>query len=476
VCDVGRDESENAPRNRITDLVDEITVALTNARIYAKDHPRTRSSIESLLRCLDAIRATDASDPIVLGCADGLLFYQKKALLRSSLSSTRVIEALTACRAGALSIDRQAGERDLVALIELWAAKKKDYANVGESNANLLRNGCKAIRFLPSYRNDNLGSPIAASGLLAAVGDFEAPREPIAFDVPVSLYQQTIALLQDSAVRVCHGEDMDMDGARGYVESILSRLTNDAASMMGLARYERYDAYTFGHSMRVCFLALSFAGSLFKNEEMLLRVGLAALMHDIGKARVPFEVLHSTTRLSREERAEMDKHTTHGAEILLGLPDADPLAVATAFSHHQTFDGTGYPITLHPPRQSVGTQIVKICDVYEALTAVRPYKTRMSPIRAYRVMIGMKEHFDPALLRRFIAVNGIYPVGSVVQLSTGERARVLRQSQDPVAPVIGLETEDLATPRVDDSSLVQDLSAGRGPDRPRVVAFLDEDA
>ncbi|HEV8114558.1 MAG TPA: HD-GYP domain-containing protein [Planctomycetota bacterium] len=476
MCDLHREEEQGAQRRGITELVDELTVALMNSRLYARDHPRVQSSITSLLRCVDNLSKDDDSNGLVLGTADGFLFYRAKPLLRASLSSARVIEALKSCGAGGVSIGKEASEQDVMALVDLLAANRKAYAGIQEANVDLARRGSKFIQLLPEYHAEGGGIGPADGNLLAALGDHGVGLEPIPFKVPAALYQQTVTLLQDSAVRVCHGEDIDLDRVRGFVESILGRLAQDSDSMMGLARYERYDAYTFGHSIRVCFLALNFAESLVQREEMLLRIGLAALLHDIGKARVPFEVLHSTTKLSPEERIEMNKHTTHGGEILLGLPEVDPLAVSIAFSHHQTLDGGGYPSTLHTVRQSIGTRIIKICDVYEALTAVRPYKPRMSPVRAYRVMISMKNHFDSALLRRFIEVNGIYPVGSLVKLSTGEQARVVKQTAAPLSPVIRIELDNLGAPLAPDDSPLQDLSGREAGSEPRIVELLEDAA
>src|SRR5258705_8482717 len=326
-CDVRRDEEQGAQRRGIKELVDELTVALMNSRLYAKDHPRVQSSITSLLRCVENLSKDAGSNGLVLGSADGFLFYRAKPLLRASLSSARVIDALKSCGAGGFSIGAQAGEQDVMALVDLLAANRKSSSGIHGVNHDLGRRGGRFIQFLPEYRAEASDVGPADGGLLEALGDHGSGLEPIPFKVPAALYQQTVTLLQDCAVRVCHGEDIDLDRVRGFVESILARLAQDSDSMMGIARYERYDAYTFGHSIRVCFLALNFAEALVQGEELLLRIGLAALLHDIGKARVPFEVLHSTTKLSPEERIEMNKHTTHGGEILLGLPEVDPLAV-----------------------------------------------------------------------------------------------------------------------------------------------------
>ena len=306
-------------------------------------------------------------------------------------------------------------------------------------------------------------------GTLGELGG-EMEGERLDINIPVELYQKTVSLLQDSMVRVCHGSDLAIDETRGYVEAILDRLTIDATSMMSISRYERYDAYTFGHSIRVCFLALNFAKSLFADQKMLIRVGGAALLHDIGKAWVPFEVLYSTNRLSPDERAEMNKHSRHGAQILVDLQDPDPMAVSAAFGHHRTLDGGGYPRTLHEYRQSLSTRIVKICDVYEALTAVRPYKPRMSPIRAYRIMMSMRDHFDPTLLRRFVHQNGVFPIGSRLRLNTGQTARVFKQSSDLQRPIVVVQ-QDASSLSIDERTL--DLSADPGGKGPQIAEMLE---
>ena len=229
-------------------------------------------------------------------------------------------------------------------------------------------------------------------------------------------YQRVVDHMQDVMIRACRRDRFDLAESRTLVDGMLKRFEDGGGSLLNMARYERYDAFTFGHSIRVCFIALNFARHLTNDMRLVERIGLAALMHDVGKAWVPFEVLHSNERLTDAERAEMNMHPVHGGQILLGNANADPLAVAVAFSHHRNMDGSGYPTAIHPRTLSTPTMIVKLADVFEALTATRPYKPRMSPTRAYRIMMDMDDHFEPSLLRRFIEVNGFYPVGSRVRL------------------------------------------------------------
>jgi putative nucleotidyltransferase with HDIG domain len=225
-----------------------------------------------------------------------------------------------------------------------------------------------------------------------------------------------------------------------------------------MVRYERYDAYTLGHSVRVCALALDFASKLTADQRLLVRVGAAALLHDIGKMRIDPDVLHHRARLSPEQRREMERHTELGAAILLSQPGVDDLAVTVSHGHHRNLDGGGYPAAAPSSRQSIVTRLVKICDVYEALTAVRPYKGAMSPTKAFRIMLDSSGAFDPALLRKFIASTGCYPVGSEVALSDGACARVLRQTADLRRPVVRLELSVEGEPLDERDRVAVDLS------------------
>ena len=124
--------------------------------------------------------------------------------------------------------------------------------------------------------------------------------------------------------------------------------------------------------------------------------------------------------------------------MLLELRDPDPWVVASAFAHHRKPDGTGYPKSLGRSVPGALVQMVKLCDVYEALTANRPYKTAMTPLQAYRTMLKMRDHFDPGMLKAFIHAQGLYPLGTEVQLASGETAMVVEQSAHLELPKVQL--------------------------------------
>jgi putative nucleotidyltransferase with HDIG domain len=274
----------------------------------------------------------------------------------------------------------------------------------------------------------------------------------------VHLYQNIVDMLQNVTIKVCSGGHIQFDPVQSLAEQMLLRLESGDGPLLSLARQDQYDAFTFGHSVRVAVLAMVFAKQLTEDRDLVVRIGVAALLHDVGKALIPFEILHSHRRLTPEEFEVMRKHPQYGAELLLDHHDSDPLAIAAAFGHHYTGDARGYPMTLHEHHSTLVTEIVKICDVYEALTAARPYKRPMSPVKAYRVMMTMTGKFDSALLRRFIEINGVFPIGQPVALSTGELAVVRRQGSAAMTPIVEVVTDTFGCELEDDERQIIDLA------------------
>jgi HD-GYP domain-containing protein (c-di-GMP phosphodiesterase class II) len=248
------------------------------------------------------------------------------------------------------------------------------------------------------------------------------------------------------------------------VDGILVGLDHDPGYLHSLAHYPEYDYFTFGHVIRVGLLSMDVAMHTTQDPELLRRIGLAALLHDVGKSRISWEVLHKKGPLTPDERREMQRHPVLGAGILLSNRESDPLSVAAAIGHHRTPDGGGYPWTCEDYQQGVVTRLVKICDVFEALTAIRPYKAALPPAKAYRVMLSMRSQFDEALLQHFIRVVGLHPPGTRVRLDDGSVARVLRQTSDFSRPRVEiLERDGGAVPSEERKRIDLSLPEPGGP-------------
>ena len=409
----------------VTELVDDFVAALINTRIYWSDHARVVSSIQSVLKKLREICRVGALESLTISVTKEFLVFDERPLLGATLNASRLISSLRDWKCGGIRLSRSTNKSDLATLLTAINSRRHRAETFEKINRELERRGVDSITLLPIYQD--------LEGRLEE-GLSEADKRRLS--VPLHLYQSVMDLLQGITVSVSTGGNINFAPVEAQAEQMLRRLESDEGPLVNLARQDHYDAFTFGHSVRVSVLALNFGRALTDDMGSLIRLGTAALLHDVGKSMVPFELLQTSKPLSTEERHEICKHPEYGAQILIDHAEADPHTVAASFGHHCAHGSGGYPKTQHEHDVSLVTDIVGIVDVFEALTAARPYKRPMSPVRAYRIMMGMTDKFDPALLRRFIEVNGIFPCGQLVQLSTGEIARVTKQSEDLQAPLV----------------------------------------
>jgi putative nucleotidyltransferase with HDIG domain len=245
----------------------------------------------------------------------------------------------------------------------------------------------------------------------------------------------------------------DPDEARRLVESLAQAVSQNRTALVALTALKAYDDYTFTHMVNVSILTMAQARTLGVNGGILREMGLAALMHDIGKVRTPLEILHKPDKLSDQEFAIMRLHVVDGAEILRSTPEMPTLAPVVAFEHHLRLDGSGYPIGVRRATLNLGTQLCSIADVYDAMRSQRAYQESFPSDRILAVLKrndGLQ--FDQNLVRRFTQLMGIYPPGNLVRLDNGELAVVLRiHAPDPYRPtvrvVIGADGGKLPRPR-----------------------------
>ena len=207
---------------------------------------------------------------------------------------------------------------------------------------------------------------------------------------------------------------------------------------MALTALKKYDNYTFTHMVNVSALAMAQARALNVDGTLLREFGFAALMHDIGKVYTPLEVLNKPDKLTKEEFDIMKRHVVDGAHILRRTPEMPALAPVVAFEHHLKQDLTGYPEGIGSRKLNVCTMIVSIADVFDALRSNRPYRQGLATARIRSIM-GEQGNpaFNQALLKRFVNLMGLFPVGNLVRLSTEELAVVMAEHpSDPFRPQV----------------------------------------
>lgn len=237
-------------------------------------------------------------------------------------------------------------------------------------------------------------------------------------------HRQVLSMFNEARM----GRAADMDGGRQLVDEIAGSVMDSPGTLVSLVRLKSADQYTYLHSVAVCALMISLGRQLGLAEDAVREAGLAGLMHDLGKAMMPMDVLNKPGKLTDAEFAVIKSHPKRGHELLVEGGNASAEVLDVCLHHHEKFDGSGYPERLSGDAISLVARMGAVCDVYDAVTSDRPYKAGWNPADALRQMAQWKGHFDPVVLQAFVKSIGIYPAGSLVRLASGRLAVVLEQS------------------------------------------------
>lgn len=236
--------------------------------------------------------------------------------------------------------------------------------------------------------------------------------------------QAVISMFQEARM----GKSVDTGGARKLVEEISDSVARNPGALISLARLKTVDDYTYMHSVAVCAMMVGLAKQLGLDEEQTRLAGMAGLMHDLGKALMPMEVLNKPGKLTDAEFAIIKTHPVEGHRMLLTGKDVHPLVLDVCLHHHEKTDGSGYPEGLKDDEISLFAKMGAVCDVYDAITSNRPYKAGWDPAESLRKMAEWaRGHFDAKVFQAFVKSLGIYPIGSLVKLTSGRLGVVVEQ-------------------------------------------------
>jgi putative nucleotidyltransferase with HDIG domain len=225
------------------------------------------------------------------------------------------------------------------------------------------------------------------------------------------------------------GKTVDAAGAQRLVDEISDSVSRNASALISLARLKTADDYTYMHSVAVCAMMIALARQLGFDEPQTRSAGLAGLLHDLGKAAMPMQVLNKPGKLTDAEFSIMKGHPVEGYKMLMAVGNVDPIALDVCLHHHEKTDGSGYPKGLKDEQISLYAKMGAVCDVYDAITSNRPYKSGWDPAESLRKMAEWANgHFDQKVFQAFVKSLGIYPIGSLVRLTSGRLGVVVEQS------------------------------------------------
>ena len=309
---------------------------------------------------------------------------------------------------------------------------------------------------------------------LARRSAWEAPEEcfvePIAQDLPSQgasdsdvprperVYKRSISEMRAVFREANDRGTVSVRRARRVSGNVMEALSDDESTLFGLMAIRDHDQYTFQHCVNVCALSTALGMRLGLSREATRELGVAGLLHDVGKLSIPHRILNKPGRLTMPEWEVMQSHPAAGARMLLkdrGLASNVVKAVKVALHHHIRYDGGGYPSLTFSTAPSILSRVVTVADCYDAMTSVRVYrKTAIQPANVVSYLWSQRGRaFHPAIVKRFVAMVGAYPTGSVVKLSDGSHAVVTEapKTDDPFRPTVrrwgGGEPLDLGVER-----------------------------
>jgi len=436
------------------DLVRRLAAAVRSATLYSPSHPLVQRGVDALTGLCASI--AQKTDSIVIGFIGDEVVVNAARLPKSAAALVGFARDMREREIEKITIQRGVTREELRAFI----FELPDRRAAVPLPTRLQQKGVARIvigRLTLEKDDDDPGTGIAAARKIYGT----------AVETAEQLWQQAKS-----------GDKPDPGAARTIIDSLAKLVGGDRTSLLALTALKKYDNYTFTHMVNVSVLAMAQARSLNLEGALLREFGFAALMHDIGKVNTPQEVLNKPDKLTPEEFDVMQRHVVDGAHILRRTPEMPALAPVVAFEHHLRQDLSGYPRGIGHRKLNLCTQIVSIADVYDALRSNRVYREGLPSDRIKSIM-GKKDDpaFNQRLLRRFINLIGLFPVGTLVRMQSDEIGVVTHEHPtDPFRPQVKL----IRDPRghlLEEPGLVNTWEAdGRGDYTWAVVEAVDPDA
>ncbi|QTD55208.1 HD-GYP domain-containing protein [Parasphingorhabdus cellanae] len=277
--------------------------------------------------------------------------------------------------------------------------------------------------------------------------------------------EDVMTLFEDARL----GNSVKSEKMAPLVERISNSVDIDPSVILNMARLKTKDEYTYLHSVAVCALMINLGRKLRLPEAQIHDIGMAGMLHDVGKTSIPDSILLKPGKLEDAEWTTVRDHPQRGHDILSASEGVSDIALEVCLRHHEKMDGTGYPGKMEADDLSIFTRMSSICDVYDALTSQRPYNVPLSASQALAKMQSWSGHFDQLILRDFVDSLGILPVGTLVKLDHNELAIVIGESPtDFAAPIV----RSFHSMDKDRAIAPQDIDTGRKKSR-KVLSIED---
>jgi HD-GYP domain-containing protein (c-di-GMP phosphodiesterase class II) len=392
----------------------QISAVMKNVTLYPGSHPFLLTSADKLRIKIEEMLS--GRKEVAFYLAGGELFFEKISIPVDQ-SISLIMEQLAARDVGGIIFRPGLTPQELVRLADLMNSDSVNLTNRGGIHEVIAKEGITHIELLRALLVDKQVATTIKAGAKKAS----------------DLFKEAIDTVKDMVQAVDLDKMSNLRKANTIVQSLVDNMLDNRDTLLGLTNLKMYDEYTFAHSVNTSILMVALGTYLSFEKPQIAALGMAGLMHDLGKMTVPHEIINKPGKLSDDEWEQVKRHPVEGALLLSDIPGVSKLAMVTAFEHHQH---GGYPKVDGVPLQHLFSQIVAIADAYEALTAARVYYSVQMPAdQAVRILIKKRGTvFNSILVKAFVNMIGIFPIGTVLKLDSGEVGLVIHQTRDLMRP------------------------------------------
>jgi putative nucleotidyltransferase with HDIG domain len=392
--------------------------AWRNAALYGGDHRVAQNTISDLHQFLTEVLSGRASFRLFI--QEDTFFEEERVLLEESLRLYSLLTAFSERQMRSIQFNAGVEPRELKILIEVLNTEVEDLEHRGGAEAYLTACAVQHIAVgstiiagsvVGGRPEEKVGSGTGGGlgtggGEGAEGGGSHPPRLAQAAVVkvdPQDAYRAGLRVVDELSYQASMNLPLNLAKAQMVVNYFLDIIGDERVALLGIAALKNYDEDTYHHSVNVCILSLLLASQLNMDRTLLVQVGLAGLLHDVGKVRVPRDIIAKPTILTPEEMEIVKRHSIHGAHILRELPGLSRLAMVVAFEHHANYDLSGYPRITVKKVPHLITNIVWLADCFDAMTtARRAYRAAKRPEVALKeILDGAGTTFDPLLAKLF---------------------------------------------------------------------------
>ncbi len=400
---------------KVEAVLTHLSGAIKGRGLYPAGHPAVLAPVSKAHQLLQTV--LKVKDPVVLGIVDETLVVEEKPFYDAPPPVGEVATRLIEREIGGLLFRRGVTLNEVLALLDVLTREPE-----------ALKAGGGPRQALAGQQVEHIDVRQVSEG----EDDIERQAQ--------EAYADAIGVVTNVFQEVRLGRIPKAAEARKVVVQLGDLILKDRDVLLGLTMLKDYDNYTYNHSVNVCILCLSLGERLRLDQDQLVQVGIAGLLHDIGKTSVCLDLIRKPGKLSQQEFDEIKKHPTAGAKILKRMAGIHPEAVLAVLQHHLRYNRSGYPPIPEHVRVSPLSYIVAIADTYDALTTVRSYQPAHQPRDALDIMAALAgTDLAPDYLQAFVEMLGIYPVGTLVRLDSNEVGLVCRTNPGhPTAPRVKL--------------------------------------